>query len=275
MTFSQLIPYLGFASSSLLAYVVWMRWLTSRRRGRVLVPELLLNGRERFELEQTTIEALQRQILNDERARQQFVTAYLPSVSNLGNTLAQRIRLDSETMNRFLFNAISSLDDDSLKQLAELLRCPRAASRIQMPRPTPSRHPIWLCRQQATAIFGLGALALMLLAPPWVAQLERQTRVVGGGRSTQLLAQTSIGYRWLNPAVLHAPQTTIRPTHDLRRFEQEVYAWRIDYVRLLAQLIAWTLACSVDLGGLRRRRLIPCSARTGFVDRHLAASDVR
>jgi hypothetical protein len=259
MTFSQLIPYLGFVIASLLAHVAWTRWLAGWGRCRQLVPELLLNGRERFELEQITTLALQKRIAHDQPGQQRLVSTYLQTVPNFivpnfSDTLVQHIRHDSETVNRFVFNCIRSLDDSSLIQIAVLLDCPISESRKlnQHSLSRPWRQSGWPCPQKITACFGLGVFTFMLLAPPWLAQLHRQTQVVGGGRTTQLLEQSSIGYRWIGADAVPAPQITVRPTNDLRRFEQDVYQWRINYVRLLAQLVVCTLATSVAFRGPRR-----------------------
>jgi hypothetical protein len=244
MTFAHSITYIAFAIGCLLAHAGWLQLLAILRRRQGLAPALLLNPRERFDLERITIDALQRKIHRDPSARERFLSTYLASAANLSDELVRHTRQDASHADRFVANSVRRLDDPALIRLSDLLgRLPPDSSLHNRRQSADQLARTWVASQKVVLACGLVICVLMILFPPWVAQSQRRTHVIDGGQSRQLLERTSVGYRWVGNRAVPAPRITYRTTNDLRRLEQDEFRWVINYRRLAAQC-ALLMLCS-------------------------------
>jgi hypothetical protein len=252
MTSSQLVVYLAFAIGCGLGHLAWLQLLAILRRRRCRVPEPLLNGRERLELEQVANEILQQHGAQDPAARAQFLRAYLHSVPRLTDQLSRHLQQRPEIALRMVADSIRHLPDDRLVQLAERLGCLPVLSDLPIQRQRYQRlRPTWSRPQQMAAAIGVTALLLILLVPPWVAERQRQTRILGVSRSMQILERRATGYHWLLAHTIPNRQKTQRATRSLRSLEFDEYGWRIDYPRLCWQLFTLTLVAGLFVWSTR------------------------
>jgi hypothetical protein len=247
MTSSQLALYLAFALGCGLIQFLWLQLLADLHRRRFRIPETLLNVRQRQALERSTRDSLALRCIDSASERETFLQSCRRHLF-LSDELLAHLRRRPEIVLRLIADAVAHLPDHRLIQLAAQLGCtPRETPRLTCERPLVRRRFVfrWNVSQRVTVAAAFAALLAILLMPPWVAERQRQIRVLGVSRSLEMLERQTIGYHWLLDTTIPARKIKPRVTESFGRLEFDEYGWRIDYPRLCLQLVTFTLASGV------------------------------
>jgi hypothetical protein len=242
MTSSQLLLYLAFALACGFGLLAWLQILVILHRRRFGACEAFLSEEERLEWEQATSDTLLNYCRQDEAAGARFVSACLRNIPQLNRELSLHLHQQPEIGLRLIDNAVRHLPDDRLAQLAAQLGClPTRNSAVAAWSGHQRRRHTLSISPQLTAGAALATMLLILLVPPWVAEQQRQTRILGVSRSMTTIERKTTGYHWLLAGTIPDRKITPRATASLGHLEFDEYGWRIDYPRLCLQLAA--LSC--------------------------------
>ena len=262
MTIAEYILFTAFAGTTLLVYAFCATWLTRLSAARAQATDVFLTGRDRLECERTAARGLQEKCQADPVIRRAFYDHLLAPVPELTVELRERLFSDADRTDRFVDDAIRHLDDFALVKLVETYHghrksyWPRQTMSGSAGRGASSRRAAWI------ALLGLGVLIVMLLFPPWLAQRQRRTRIIGLGESVDVLESSSLGHRWLLAGQVPQPVISYRPSDELRRLVRDEIRWTIDYGRI-SLLSAVIVICCAAVAWLVREESVRIARDVG------------